>query len=136
MALLFPFREICTHNQLQEIPPFILRRSDFALSRIRWSSACLSNLRNPKTVNADPSSFSFGLFLIAISAVAVSSNLFPRFPKPDFLKFRHAHKVDLFNAPLLHRDFGLRNIANPNAKNSELHSTKLRNGQRSLTPCQ
>jgi hypothetical protein len=134
MALLFPFREICTHNQLQEFP-LVLREIGLRTFVNPLVKRLVSNLRNPKTVNADPSSFSFGLFLIAISAVAVSSNLFPRFPKPNFLKFRCAHKVD-FSTPLYFcRDFGLRDIANPNARDSDLYPTKTRYGQRSLTPC-
>jgi hypothetical protein len=36
--------------------PFCFRKLDFALLRIRWSRACLSDPRNPKSVNADPSS--------------------------------------------------------------------------------
>jgi hypothetical protein len=98
---------------------------------------CLvSNLQNLKRVNADSSSFSFRPFLIMISTIAMSSNLFLRFLKPDCPKFRCSHKVD-FSTPLyFYQDFGLHNIANPNAMNLELHSMKLWNGQWSLTTCQ
>jgi hypothetical protein len=117
MALLFPFREICTHNKLSWDPPLHLgdRTSHFRESVVK---PCLSNPRNPKTVNADLFLFLFGFFLIAISAVAMSSNLSPRLPKPDFPKLRYTHKALTFQRPTsLHRDFGLRNIANPNAMN-------------------
>jgi hypothetical protein len=36
--------------------PFFFGKSDFALSRIHWSCACLSNLQNPKIDKTDPSS--------------------------------------------------------------------------------
>jgi hypothetical protein len=75
--------------------PLVLREIGLRTFANPLVKRLVSNLRNSKTVNADPSSFSFRLYLIAISTVAMSSDLFPRFPKPDFLKFRRTHKVDL-----------------------------------------
>jgi hypothetical protein len=95
--------------------------------------SCLSISDNPKTINADPFSPCFRVLLIAISAVVMSSNSFPRFPKPDLSKLWCAHKIWPFNGLSLHQDFRLRDIVNPNARNSGLHPTKPWNRQQSLT---
>jgi hypothetical protein len=59
MAPLFPFWEICTHNQLQEIPPCTSGDRTSHFSRIQWSSALSLNLRNPKQSTLDPFSLLF-----------------------------------------------------------------------------
>jgi hypothetical protein len=85
-ALLFPYREICTHNKLSQDPLFTLGRSDFATSLSQWSSVGLSKPRNLTTVNAGLLLSPFRIFPIAFSALAMSNNLSPRLPNPDFLK--------------------------------------------------
>jgi hypothetical protein len=42
-ALIFPYWEICTHNNPHGIPLFTIGRSEFADSRIQWSGIGLSN---------------------------------------------------------------------------------------------
>jgi hypothetical protein len=106
----------------------VLGRSDFATSRGQWSSVGLSNPRNPITINADLFLFLFRTFSIAILALVMSNNLSRRLPNPDMPKLRRTHKFDLSTLRHLCRDFGVRNIANPNATSSGLHPTKLRNG--------
>jgi hypothetical protein len=93
LALLFSFRKIYTHNKSLWDPLFALRRSDFTLSRVRRSSVGLLNPRNPKTVNADLSSFLFGIFLIAISVIAMSRNSSPQLPNLDFPKLRYTREL-------------------------------------------
>jgi hypothetical protein len=61
--------------------------------------------------------------------------LVPSIPETRFAETLMHSQALTFQRLSLHRDFGLRDIANPNAKNSELHPTKPRNGQRNLTPC-
>jgi hypothetical protein len=95
MALLFPFREICTHNKNFEKFPLILREiglRDFANPVVKRLVS-----QSPKPENSQHLTFSllyFGFLLIAISGVAMSSNSSPRFPKPDLPKLRCARKVD------------------------------------------
>jgi len=95
MALLFPFREIYTHNQLQVIPPFIPREVILHTFANPLVKRLVPKSPRPENSQRWPFLFPFRIFLIAISMVAVSSNLFPRFPKPNFLNFRCAHKVFL-----------------------------------------
>jgi hypothetical protein len=59
----FPFGKSAPTTQLQEIPPLYLGRSDFAPSRIRWSSALspISETRKQSTLTLPLSSFGFSL---------------------------------------------------------------------------
>jgi hypothetical protein len=59
MAPLFPFQEICTHNQLQEIPPCTSGDRTLHFRESGGQVSCLSISENPKTVNADPFSSLF-----------------------------------------------------------------------------
>jgi hypothetical protein len=58
----FPFRKSVPTVNFKN-SPFCFGKSDFVLSRIHWSCARLSSPRNPKTVNADPSSSLSGFSL-------------------------------------------------------------------------
>jgi hypothetical protein len=99
-------------------PLFTLGRSDFATSRIQWSSVGLSNPRNPTTVNADLS-FSFRDFPYRDFGTRDVEQLVSRLPNPDMPKLRYTREFD-FSTPFTHRDFGLHNIMNPNAMFSGL----------------
>jgi hypothetical protein len=61
----FPFRKSIPTVNFKN-PPFCFGKSDFTLLWICWSRTCLSDPRNPKTVNTDLSSslsgFSFSWF--------------------------------------------------------------------------
>jgi hypothetical protein len=111
-ALLFPYREICTHNKSLWDPLFTLGRSDFATSRGQWSSVGLSNPRNPTTVNADL--FLSGFSLSRFRHSRCRTTCFPdsRFP---ICRNSDTRASLTFQRPSLHRHFGVRNIANPDA---------------------
>jgi hypothetical protein len=109
-------------QQSSRDPLFTLGRSDFATSRGQWSSVGLSNPRNPTTVNADLS-LSFRDFPIAISALAMSNNLFPDSRIPicrnsdtrASLTFQRLHSIGISEFAIsrilmqLFRDFSPRN---------------------------
>jgi hypothetical protein len=102
----------------------------------QWSSVGLSNPRNPTTVNADLFLFLSGFSLSRFRhsrcrTTCLTDSRIPICRNSDTLASL------TFQRPSLHRHFGLRNIANPNANVSGLHPTKLRNGVppvHSLTP--
>jgi hypothetical protein len=77
----------------REIPPFTSGDQTSHFRESGGQASYLSISENPKTVNADPFLPYFRFLLIAISAVAMSSNPFPRFPKPDLPKLRCARKL-------------------------------------------
>jgi hypothetical protein len=114
-VLLFPYWEICTHNNLIRDPLYTLGRSDFVTLRIQWSSVQFSNPQNPKPVNADLS-FPFEIFPITISALAMSNNSPSRLLNPNMSILRYTRAVDFSTVLSLHRHFRLRGIANPNEK--------------------
>jgi hypothetical protein len=91
----------------------------------RWS------LESPKpeTVNADLSSFLFGIFPIAISAVAMSSNLSPTIPESRFSEILiHSQSFDL-STPLYSigtSDFAISRILMQMNSGTSLHETLKR----------
>jgi hypothetical protein len=94
MALLFPFREIYTHKQPCEIYPlYTLRDRTLRFHEFGGQASCLSDPRNPKLYRSAFSLSVAPFSLSRFSEVTMSSNLSPRFPKPELPKLRCACKV-------------------------------------------
>jgi hypothetical protein len=116
-VLLFPYREICTHTNLSWDPLFT---SGDRTSRLREVSGRALDSRIPETRQQSTLTFflfPIGIFLSRFSALAMSNNLFPT-PESRYAETptHTALTFDFSTVPSpLHRDFGLRNIANPDA---------------------
>jgi hypothetical protein len=122
-TLLFPYREICTHNNPHGIPSLHL---GYRNSHFRESNGRALDSRIPESRYSQhwPFPSPLGIFPIAILTLAMSNNLFYRLSNLDMPKLWYTRALWLFNGPSLHRHFRVHNITNPDAKSLGLHFSR------------
>jgi hypothetical protein len=111
----FPIGKSAPTKNLRTIPLALIRKLDITTSSGQWSNAGVSNPQTPMQVNADPSSayrdFPYHDFSTRDIKQVDLLNSYPRCVDTPMHTW-----VDYSTVPSPRRDFGLRGIANSNAK--------------------